>query len=179
MICVSGIKFVGLCSGELVHVILEAEAFRRLYLEKAYDTCWRHHIVCTLHWWRSAFCEELYRGSNTGNTKSEKMTIDNGVVQGAVLSVTLFLIVIREMASNERPGPRKNQTILSLGRRKNANTNCRNMRTTEYFIQGIIRCSRPKTICKQHSKEWQNDLKQMASESLKKKPKSCIYAVYD
>jgi hypothetical protein len=49
------------------------------------------------------------------------MTIDNGVVQGVVLSVTLFLIAISEMADktkakeprNERPGPRRNQTILS------------------------------------------------------------------
>jgi nicotinamide mononucleotide adenylyltransferase len=47
------------------------------------------------------------------------MTIDNGVVQGAVLSVTLFLIVISGMADktkeprNEIPGPRRNQTILS------------------------------------------------------------------
>jgi hypothetical protein len=54
-----------------------------------------------------------------GDTKSEKMTIDNGVVQGAVLSVTLFLIAISEMADktkkprSERSGPRKNQTILS------------------------------------------------------------------
>jgi hypothetical protein len=39
-----------------------------------------------------------------GDTKSEKITIDNGVVQGAVLSVTLFLIAISEMANNERPG---------------------------------------------------------------------------
>jgi hypothetical protein len=54
-----------------------------------------------------------------GDTKSEKITIDNGVVQGAVLGVTLFLIAISEMADktkeprNERPGPRRNQTILS------------------------------------------------------------------
>jgi hypothetical protein len=45
-----------------------------------------------------------------GDTKSEKITIDNGVVQGAVLS---------EMADktkeprNDKPGPRRNQTILS------------------------------------------------------------------
>jgi hypothetical protein len=39
-----------------------------------------------------------------GDTKSEKITIDNGVVQGAVLSVTLFLIAISEMANNESPG---------------------------------------------------------------------------
>jgi hypothetical protein len=67
------------------------------------------------------------------DTKSEKIT--NGVVQGAVLSVTLFLIAIREMAdktkepSKKRPGPIRNQTILSqrtLGRRRNANTNGRN-----------------------------------------------------
>jgi hypothetical protein len=47
------------------------------------------------------------------------MTIDNGVVQGAVLSVTLFLIAISKIANknkephNERPGPRRNQTILT------------------------------------------------------------------
>jgi hypothetical protein len=54
-----------------------------------------------------------------GDRKSEKITIDNGVVQGAVISVTLFLIAISKMADktkqprDERPGPRRIQTILS------------------------------------------------------------------
>jgi hypothetical protein len=49
-----------------------------------------------------------------GDTKSKKITIENGVVQGAVLGVTLFLIAISKIADktkeprNERPGPRKN-----------------------------------------------------------------------
>jgi hypothetical protein len=34
-----------------------------------------------------------------------------------------------------------------------------------YTIQGITRCCGPKIICKQHSIEWQNGLRQMASES--------------
>jgi hypothetical protein len=46
------------------------------------------------------------------------MGIDNGVVQGAVLSVTLFLIAISEMANkvrkprNDQLGTSRNQTIL-------------------------------------------------------------------
>jgi hypothetical protein len=54
-----------------------------------------------------------------GDTESKKMTIDNGMVQGVVLSVTLFLIAISEMPNKtkepryEKPGPRSNQTILS------------------------------------------------------------------
>jgi hypothetical protein len=127
-------------STEDVHVILEAEAqkaFREkqhlilvsLDLEKAYDTCWRYHIVRTLHKWR--FCGHVlhfvknFTKDRTfkvaiGNTKSEKMSIDNGVVQGAVLSVTLFLIAISEMANKVRKprnGASRNQTILILNRR--------------------------------------------------------------
>jgi hypothetical protein len=70
-----------------------------------------------------ALCEELYRGPNIQGyhwrQEVRKMTIGNRVVQEAVLSVTLFLIAISEMATktkeprNERPGPRRNQTILS------------------------------------------------------------------
>jgi hypothetical protein len=37
-----------------------------------------------------------------GDTKSEKMTIDNGVVQEVVLSVTLFLIAIYEIADKTK-----------------------------------------------------------------------------
>jgi ribonuclease HI len=126
-------------STEDVHVILEAEAqeaFREkqhlilvsLDLEKAYDTCWRYHIVRTLHKWRfrghmlhfvKNFTKDRTFKVAIGNTKSEKMSIDNGVVQGAVLSVTLFLVAISEMANkvrkprNDQPGTSRSQTILS------------------------------------------------------------------
>jgi hypothetical protein len=90
-----------------VDVNLEAEgqeAFREkqylilvsVDLEKAYDTCWRHHIVRTLHKWRF-----------------------HGVVQEAELSATFFLIAISEIADKtkqprkKRPGTKTNQTILS------------------------------------------------------------------
>jgi hypothetical protein len=75
-------------------------------------------------------CKELYRGSNIHGYhwrhKVRKIYIGNGVVQRAVLSVTLFLIAISEMTNktkepcNERPKPRRNQTI------RNASTNGRN-----------------------------------------------------
>jgi hypothetical protein len=59
-------------STEDVQVILEAEAqeaFRQkphlilvsLDLEKAYNTCWRHHIVRTLHKWRFRILHTLQR----------------------------------------------------------------------------------------------------------------------
>jgi hypothetical protein len=105
-------------------------------LEKAYDTCWRYHIVHSLHKWRfrghmlhfvKNFTKDLTFKVAIGNTKSEKMSIDNGVVQGAVLSVTHFLIAISEMANkvrkprNDQTGTSRNQTIYS--RRLNAQNN--------------------------------------------------------
>jgi hypothetical protein len=89
-------------STEDIHVILEAEAeeaFREkqhlihvsLDLEKAYDTFWRNHIVRILYKWRfrghmlhflKNFTKDRTFKVTNGNTKSEKMSVDNGVVQG-------------------------------------------------------------------------------------------------
>jgi hypothetical protein len=79
-------------STEDVHVILETEA-QEAFREK------QHLILVSLD------LEKAY----------EKMTIANGVVQGAVLSVTLFLIAISEMANKtkEPHTERRNKTILS------------------------------------------------------------------
>jgi hypothetical protein len=72
----------------------------------------------------AALCEELYRGSNIQGYHWRHEVRKNYHRQrsgprGTVLSVTLFLIAISEMANktkdtpNDRPGPRRNQTILS------------------------------------------------------------------
>jgi hypothetical protein len=82
-----------------------------LYLEKAYDTCWRHHIVRTLHKWRfrgqllyfvKSFTEDRTFKVIIGDMKSKKMTIGNGVVQAEVQNVKLFLIEISEMANKTK-----------------------------------------------------------------------------
>jgi hypothetical protein len=73
----------------------------------------------------AALCEELYRGSNIQGYHWRHEVRKNyhrqrsNVPRGTVLSVTLFLIAISKMANktkephNDRPGPRRNQTILS------------------------------------------------------------------
>jgi hypothetical protein len=70
-------------------------------LEKAYDTAWRYNITKNLQ--QMPIKERLLRFiyicmSNRsfrvliGDTMSEKYQQENGVVQGAVLSVNLFLV---------------------------------------------------------------------------------------
>jgi hypothetical protein len=98
-----------------VHIIIESsiqEAFRKkahfflvsLDLEKAYDTCWRRHIVSTLAVNRiqgnmlrfvSNFMENKPFRVILGESSSDKTSIENGVVQEALMSVTLFLVVMK------------------------------------------------------------------------------------
>jgi hypothetical protein len=82
---------------EDVYGILQAKAqevFREkqplilvsLDLEKAYGTCWRYHIVCTLHKWRFRghmlhFVKNFTNNRTFKVAKSEKLSINNGVVQ--------------------------------------------------------------------------------------------------
>jgi hypothetical protein len=113
------------------------------------------------------------------------------VVQAAVLIVTLFLKAISEMADktkksrNERPGPRRNQTILSQRLDDEEEMPTQTVGILGYADNWVLykgtknhQMPRPKIICKQYSKEWHNSLRQMASESLRKKQRPCIYAVY-
>jgi hypothetical protein len=81
-----------------VHIILESsiqEAFRKkqhfvmvsLDLAKAYDTCWRRHIVKTL-------ADNKIRGNMLHFVRN---FMDNRVVLGAVMSVTLFLVALADI----------------------------------------------------------------------------------
>ncbi|XP_062715142.1 uncharacterized protein LOC134291426 [Aedes albopictus] len=75
-----------------------------LDLSKAYDTTWRHGILRTLKSWRirgrmmnilkSFLAERTFQVSIGGHLSRER-PLENGVPQGSVLSVTLFLIAMQ------------------------------------------------------------------------------------
>jgi ribonuclease HI len=75
-------------------------------LEKAYDTAWRHGILknlseMTLKGKLMLFLQNFMNNRTfrviVGNTMSKKCTQANGVVQGAVISVNLFLVAINSI----------------------------------------------------------------------------------
>jgi hypothetical protein len=100
-----------------VLVILQnhiAEAFRKkesttmvsLNISKAYDMSWRYAITKKITNWKidgsmlcciKNFMKERTLTVAVGNNLSNEAGIENGVVQGAVLSVTLFLIAMSEI----------------------------------------------------------------------------------
>jgi exonuclease III len=75
-----------------------------LDLTKAYDTTWRHGILCSLKSWgicgqmlntlKSFLSYRTFQVSVAGHLSSEHQQ-ENGVPQGSVLSVTLFLIAMQ------------------------------------------------------------------------------------
>jgi len=81
-----------------------------LDLSKAYDTCWRYGIT---RWLKAhsidgrmlKFITNFLEGRKlktlVGSQESEEQEIENGVVQGAVLSVTLFLVAIANICSSQ------------------------------------------------------------------------------
>jgi hypothetical protein len=84
-----------------------------LDLEKAYDTYWRRYIVNTLaenrirgnmlHFVRNFMENRLFRVI-LGESSSERTSIENGMVQGAVMSVTLFLVAMADIIQQvQRP----------------------------------------------------------------------------
>jgi Reverse transcriptase (RNA-dependent DNA polymerase)/Endonuclease-reverse transcriptase len=86
-------------------------ALLSLDLSKAYDTCWRRGIVNWLDQknvkgrmlkYAENFMDERLIKVIIGNTESEELTIENGVVQGAVISVTLFLAAIADITKIRR-----------------------------------------------------------------------------
>ncbi|XP_058449303.1 uncharacterized protein LOC131429269 [Malaya genurostris] len=75
-----------------------------LDLSKAYDTTWRHGIVRTLKKWRirgrmlniiQSFLSERTFQVSVGRHLSREHPLENGVPQGSVLSVTLFLVAMQ------------------------------------------------------------------------------------
>jgi exonuclease III/ribonuclease HI len=75
-----------------------------LDLSKAYDTTWRHGILRTLKSWRirgrmmnmlQSFLSERTFQVSVGGHVSREYQLENGVPQGSVLSVTLFLVAMQ------------------------------------------------------------------------------------
>lgn len=75
-----------------------------LDLSKAYDTTWRHGILRTLKSWRirgrmmnllRSFLSERSFQVCVGGQLSQSHKLENGVPQGSVLSVTLFLVAMQ------------------------------------------------------------------------------------
>lgn len=75
-----------------------------LDLSKAYDTTWRHGILRTLKSWRirgrmlnllQSFLDERMFQVCVGGHLSRTHRLENGVPQGSILSVTLFLVAIQ------------------------------------------------------------------------------------
>lgn len=78
--------------------------FASLDLSKAYDTTWRHGILRTLKKWRvtgrlynilSCFLSDRSFQVAVGGQLSNLYPLENGVPQGSVLSVTLFLVAMQ------------------------------------------------------------------------------------
>lgn len=72
-----------------------------LDISKAYDRAWRYHILRTIKKWNISgnmalyiedFLKERLFQVEIGNTRSKTRQQENGIPQGAILSVTLFLI---------------------------------------------------------------------------------------
>ena len=82
-------------------------------LEKAYDTTWKHGILKDLHkmglrgrllHFISNFLQNRKFKVRIGNTLSEMFTQEEGVPQGSILSVTLFIIKINSLAECIKKG---------------------------------------------------------------------------
>lgn len=77
-------------------------------LEKAYDTTWRHHIVKSLidegikgniiFFIKNFLTNRKFKVVTNGHI-SETRTLENGLPQGAILSVTLFLVAINKITT--------------------------------------------------------------------------------
>jgi hypothetical protein len=84
-----------------------------LDISKAYDTCWRYAILKKLKELEIAdkmllfitnFTKDRSFRVTVGNTFSTKINIENGIVQGAVMSVTFFLIAMTDICKGiEKP----------------------------------------------------------------------------
>ncbi|XP_055603941.1 uncharacterized protein LOC129752175 [Uranotaenia lowii] len=80
--------------------------FVTLDIAKAYDRTWRHNILQHLNRWgidgrMFSFIHDFLTGRMfrvvVGGTKSSRRCLENGVPQGSVLSVTLFLVAMQSI----------------------------------------------------------------------------------
>jgi hypothetical protein len=129
----------------------------------------------------AALCEELYRVSNIQGYQWRHKVRKNyyGQLSGprAVLSVTLFLIAISKMAvktkepRNERPGPRRNQSILSQ-RLDEEEMRIQTVGILGYADDWVLYTKNHQILRSQNNMQAALDgLRQMATESSRKKPR--------
>jgi hypothetical protein len=87
----------------------EYTALLSLDISKAYDTCWRFGVLRKLKQWIlhgrilkfiSDFMSNRKLKVAVGNHYSTPTSIENGVVQGAVLSVTLFFVAMTDIVKD-------------------------------------------------------------------------------
>lgn len=83
-----------------------------LDVEKAYDMVWQHNIITTLKsigfvghilTFVSNFLKEGTMQVKIGNCVSSIMNISNGLPQGSIISVTLYLVSINSVLSVLKP----------------------------------------------------------------------------
>jgi ribonuclease HI len=108
----STIDVLNILQSNISKSLLETKhlALVSLDLSKAYDTCWRYGII---RWLKDrqidgrmlqfimGFLDNRSLKTVIGPHESEVVAIENGVPQGAVLSVTLFLIAIADICRLE------------------------------------------------------------------------------
>jgi hypothetical protein len=118
----------------------EYSAMLSLDISKAYDTCWGRGILNTLKTWKInrrmlGFAKNLMNNRTlrvaVGNTLSSPMSIKNRVVQGAVLNVTFFLVVMATICM----GIEEPTRILGYADDWVIYTSQRTPRMTEYKLQ--------------------------------------------
>jgi hypothetical protein len=87
----------------------EYTALLSLDISKAYDTCWRFGVLHKLKQWKidgrilkfvSNFMSNRKLKVAVGNHYSRPKSIENGVVQGAVLSLILFLVAMADIVKD-------------------------------------------------------------------------------
>jgi len=80
-----------------------------LDFEKAYDMVWKKNVLSTLIKWNLSgnmltflhnFLHNRKIQVKTGNVVSEQLNIENGLLQGSSISVTLFLVAINDFHSS-------------------------------------------------------------------------------
>jgi hypothetical protein len=91
----------------------EYTAVLSLDWSKAYDTCWRHGILKNIKTWKTdgrllGFTKNFMNDHTLrlaiDNTMCSFKNIENGVPQGAVLTVTLFLVAMAKICDKiEKP----------------------------------------------------------------------------
>jgi hypothetical protein len=126
-----------------------------LDVSRAYDTCWRREVLNPLKTWKInrwmlGFAKNFMSNQTlkvaVGNTVASLMSIENGVVQEAVLGVTLFLVAMATICNGIENRQESLDTQM-IGSYKRANghhdwpkTSCKKQPALTYWSRRQRRC---------------------------------------